>query len=115
MTLLLRLNRAQCVTQDEVIIGSENNNDSTSSHVLGLCGLYDGTGTGSCLNESKETDTCACKAYHMPKLPPLLGRLLCWFGFHDFRVVDRSFGFGAGGGTEKVECRKCGTTITRRA
>lgn len=51
----------------------------------------------------------------MSKLPSLLGRLLCWLGFHDFRVVDKIFGFGAGGGVEKVECRRCGVTITRQA
>lgn len=51
----------------------------------------------------------------MPKLPPLIGRLLCWLGFHDFRVIDRTFGFGPDGGVEKVECRRCGVTITRQA
>jgi len=50
----------------------------------------------------------------MSLLPPLLGRLLCWLGFHDFRVVDRAFEFGAGGGIEKVECRRCGVTMTRQ-
>jgi len=50
----------------------------------------------------------------MPKLPALLGLLLCRFGIHEFRVVDKAFEFGAGGGTEKVECRRCGTTMTRR-
>ncbi len=50
----------------------------------------------------------------MQKLPPLLGRLLCWFGFHDFRVIDRAYEFGAGGGIEKVECRRCTVTMTRR-
>ena len=82
--------------------------------MLGLGGLYIGTGTGSCLNKNKATDTRARKAYNMPKLPPLLGHLLCWFGFHDFRVIDRAFEFGAGGGTEKVECRRCGATMARR-
>jgi len=50
----------------------------------------------------------------MPTLPPLLGRLLCLLGFHDFRVIDRTFEFGAGGSIEKVECRRCGATMTRR-
>lgn len=50
----------------------------------------------------------------MSKLPPLLGRLLCWLGFHDFLVIDRTFGFGAGGEVEKVECRRCGVTLTRQ-
>lgn len=41
-------------------------------------------------------------------------RLLCWLGFHNFRVVDRAFEFGAGGAIEKVECRRCGVTMTRQ-
>lgn len=49
----------------------------------------------------------------MSRLLSLLGRLLCWLGFHDYRVIDKTFGFGAGGGVEKVECRRCGVTITR--
>lgn len=51
----------------------------------------------------------------MPKLPLLLGCLLCWLGFHDFHVIDKTFDFGAGGGIEKVECRRCGVTMTRQA
>ena len=48
----------------------------------------------------------------MNKLPPLLGQILCWFGFHDFRVISKTFGFGSGG-VEKVECRRCGVVVTR--
>ena len=51
----------------------------------------------------------------MSKLPSLLSRLLCWLGVHDFRVIDKTFEFGAGGGIEKVECRRCGVTMTRQA
>ncbi len=50
----------------------------------------------------------------MSMMPSLLGRLLCWLGFHNFRVIDKTFGFGAGGGIEKVECRRCGVTMTRQ-
>ncbi|GMQ88131.1 MAG: hypothetical protein BMS9Abin08_1356 [Gammaproteobacteria bacterium] len=50
----------------------------------------------------------------MSILPPLLGRLLCWLGLHNFRVVDRMFEFGAGGAIEKVECKRCGVTMTRQ-
>jgi hypothetical protein len=39
--------------------------------------------------------------------------LLCWFGFHDFRVIEKTFQFGAGSGIEKVECRNCGVVTTR--
>ncbi len=49
----------------------------------------------------------------MPPMPPILGRLLCYLGLHDMRVIDKTFGFGAGGGTEKVECRRCGIVIMR--
>jgi hypothetical protein len=51
----------------------------------------------------------------MPELPSMLGRLLCWLGIHDFRVINITFGFGPGGGVEKVECCRCGVTETRRA
>ncbi len=44
---------------------------------------------------------------------PLLGKLLCWLGFHDFYVVSKSFEFRAGEAVEKVECRRCGCTTTR--
>jgi hypothetical protein len=44
-----------------------------------------------------------------------LGHLLCLLGIHDFRVIDATLGFGAGGGVEKVECRRCGLVTTRRA
>ncbi len=49
----------------------------------------------------------------MPKLPAVLGLLLCRLGIHDFRVLARAFEFGAGGGTEKVRCSRCGLTMTR--
>ncbi len=43
----------------------------------------------------------------------LLGRILCWIGFHDFHVIDASFSFGEGGEVETVECRRCGFQRTR--
>lgn len=46
-------------------------------------------------------------------VPAWLGRLLCWLGVHDFRLVECTLGFGAGGRVETVECRRCGHTITR--
>ncbi len=49
----------------------------------------------------------------MPNLLNVLGRLLCWLGLHDYRVVDRTFEFGLGGDTEKLQCRRCGRTIIR--
>ncbi len=44
-----------------------------------------------------------------------VGRILCWLGFHDFRVIDVTFGFGEGGSVERVECRRCGVLTTRQA
>ena len=45
----------------------------------------------------------------------LFGRLLCWLGIHDFRVIDVTLGFGEAGGVEKVECRRCGVVMSRSA
>ena len=49
-----------------------------------------------------------------PKLPPLLGLILCWLGFHDYRVIDVIFEFGSDP-VEKDQCRRCGATRTRIA
>ena len=34
--------------------------------------------------------------------------LLCWLGIHRYRVVDTTFGFGAAGTTQRLQCRNCG-------
>lgn len=47
----------------------------------------------------------------MPTLAQLFNRLHCWLGFHDFRVIDKTFGFDDAGGVEKVECQQCGYTV----
>lgn len=47
-------------------------------------------------------------------LPPLLGRILCWLGFHQYRVIDVTFEFGADP-VEKDQCRRCGAVRTRIA
>jgi hypothetical protein len=44
----------------------------------------------------------------------LFRRLLCFLGFHDFRVVEVTMSFGPSGAEEKVECRRCGHFTTRR-
>ncbi len=49
------------------------------------------------------------------KLSQILGRLLCWLGLHDFRVINVRFGFGASGNIEQVECRRCGRFTTRQS
>ncbi|MEE8530498.1 MAG: hypothetical protein V3S35_07035 [Nitrosomonadaceae bacterium] len=51
----------------------------------------------------------------MSKISSLLGHFLCWIGFHNFRVINKTLGFGAAGSVEKVRCRRCGMTMTREA
>ncbi len=46
-------------------------------------------------------------------MPAILGRILCFFGLHDFRIIDATFGFGPGGGVSKVQCQRCGLITTR--
>ncbi len=43
----------------------------------------------------------------------LIARLLCLVGWHDFKIIEASFGFGPSGGVEKVQCRRCGLVTTR--
>ena len=35
--------------------------------------------------------------------------LLCWLGFHRYKIIDSTFGFGPGGTTKKVKCKICGS------
>ena len=42
----------------------------------------------------------------------LIGKILCWFGFHDFRVIDVNYEF-ATKGIEHDECKRCGVIRTR--
>ncbi len=44
----------------------------------------------------------------------LFSRLLCFLGFHAFRVLEVTMGFGSSGTVEKVECRLCGCLTARR-
>jgi len=48
-------------------------------------------------------------------IPGIIERLLCWLGFHDFQVIETTFGFGEGGNVEKDQCRRCGLLRTRQA
>ena len=58
----------------------------------------------------------------MNQLPPtyrnrirlLVGRMLCWTGLHDNRVISVTGSFGAGGSVEKRECRRCQEVTVRR-
>ncbi len=47
-------------------------------------------------------------------MPSFLGRILCFFGLHDFQIIDATFGFGAGGEVTRVQGRRCGYATTRR-
>ena len=49
---------------------------------------------------------------HKDTVRRFMGRLLCLIRFHDFKVTDRSFEFGAGG-IETVECRRCEMIVRR--
>ncbi len=58
----------------------------------------------------------ARKATHMREVlrsARVLIRLPCLLGFHTFRVVEKVVSFGSGGNVEKVQCKRCGLTITR--
>ncbi len=44
----------------------------------------------------------------------VITRLLCRFGFHSFRIIDVTMGFGGAGGVERVECRRCCVIMTRK-
>jgi hypothetical protein len=46
-------------------------------------------------------------------LSKAMGYLLCFFGMHDFKIVDVTVSFGSAGGTETVQCRRCSQVITR--
>ena len=43
----------------------------------------------------------------------VLIRLPCLLGFHSFRLVEKVVSFGSGGNVEKVQCKRCGLTVTR--
>ena len=48
----------------------------------------------------------------MDLIDSLLG-LLCRLGFHNFRVIEATYGFGDAGDIEKIECRRCGVLMIR--
>ena len=43
-----------------------------------------------------------------------LGLLLCWLGIHRYKVIDISFGFGAGGTVKVIKCKICGIKKIRK-
>ncbi len=42
-----------------------------------------------------------------------IGKLAYLLGFHDFRVIEVTAGFGSAGGVAKVECKRCHLIATR--
>jgi len=46
------------------------------------------------------------------KLAKIVGRLLCFLGFHDYKIIDATLGFGSAGGTSTSQCRRCGQVVT---
>ena len=49
-----------------------------------------------------------------PPLPDWLGRFLCHVGWHDYELIDASFGFAPRETVEHVRCRRCRLVATRR-
>lgn len=47
------------------------------------------------------------------KLLNIIGKFSCWLGFHKFRVIDVSYGFGETGKVEKIQCQRCGRVTIR--
>ena len=47
-------------------------------------------------------------------MPEFLGRILCFFGLHDFQLIEATFAFGQGGEVMRLQCRRCGYATTRR-
>ena len=47
-------------------------------------------------------------------MPHWIGRLLCRFGLHDYRLIEVVGAFGGSSQVvQKVECRRCGYATTR--
>ena len=43
-----------------------------------------------------------------------LDKLLCWFGIHQYKVIDISFGFAAGDSVRTIKCKICGIKKIRK-
>ena len=67
---------------------------------------------------SRERTNCGSFEFRTPgpscEMIDLFRWLFCFLGFHDFRVVEVTLGFGPSGAVEKVECRRCGRLTARR-
>ena len=40
--------------------------------------------------------------------------LLCWLGFHRYKVIDATFGFGSSDPIETIQCKICEMKKIRR-
>ena len=40
--------------------------------------------------------------------------LLCWLEIRRYKVIDVTFGFGAGGTTQRIKCKICGIQKIKR-
>ena len=40
--------------------------------------------------------------------------LLCWLGIHRYKVIDVTFGFGAGGTAQRIKRKICGIQKIKR-
>lgn len=47
------------------------------------------------------------------KIKSIVGHLFCLLGFHDYKIIDATLGFGLAGGTSTLECKRCGQVVTR--
>ena len=65
--------------------------------------------------EGQEAGAKCSNEAHVTNLPTPLGKLLCWLGMHEFRVLNKSFEFRTNEGVERVECTRCGLRMTRKA
>ena len=54
-------------------------------------------------------------AHDIDALLKWLGTLLCRMGIHSYKVIDVTYEIGPAGNVERLECRRCGMTYTRRA
>ena len=43
-----------------------------------------------------------------------IGLLLCWLGIHRYKIINSTFGFGAGGAVNRVQCKICGVRKIRK-
>ena len=43
-----------------------------------------------------------------------LSLLLCWVGIHQYKIIDVTYGFGAGDSIKTLECKICGIKIIKK-